>query len=234
MEHNLLSVRELTYSYDGITKVFDNFELDIFSSETIQLIGLNGVGKSTLLRILTGLISDSKLRYKAYYKGISTSLAELRNKISYVPDNPQLFNKLTCEENIHFFRLLWNNDSDYEKRVRDMCDAFGITEMLGRKVDECSLGTQHKLFLSLSLSRRADIYLMDEPFNTLDVSSRVVLTQWIQSTRDSSHLIVSHVQQEGLVFSRVIELRNPEISHCITSFKSAEKRHVPFSRSAST
>lgn len=69
-------------------------------------------------------------------------------------------------------------------------------------------GIGPQLFLSLTLSRKVDIYLMDEPFNTLDVMSRKVLVEYIESNKELTYLIVSHLKQEGLNFSRTFNMKN--------------------------
>lgn len=207
MHKELLKISELSYSYDSKNKVIDNLNFVILPSEVLQITGPNGMGKSTLLKIIAGFINDKNLNYKAEYNGKIIELDKLRSKISFILDTPELFEQLSGLENIKFFNMLWENDEYYYKRVLNFCREFGIEEFLEKPVEEYSLGTQHKLFLSIMLSREVDIYLMDEPFNTLDLHSRQILVEWINLSKNSSHVIVSHLKQDGLVFSRTFQMK---------------------------
>nr|WP_304220592.1 ABC transporter ATP-binding protein [Fredinandcohnia onubensis] len=203
----LLEIQYLTYSYNGKENIINNLNLSILKGEILQITGPNGVGKSTLLKILCGLITDEKLKYHATFQGKNIRFNDLRPYISCVTDIPQLFFQLSGKDNITFFKLLWEENDSYQKRVYDMCDMFNIRTFLNKPVDEYSLGTQQKLFLSIILSRNSLLYLMDEPFNSLDIHSRESLVEWIHSKNESSHLIVSHIIEEGMQFSRSIEMK---------------------------
>ena len=206
MGKELMEITGLSYSYDGKTKIFEDLDVKLYECETVRLCGKNGVGKSTLLKIMTGLIEDKNLTYHVTYKGSDTSFLKLRDRISFILDTPELFQRLTGLENIQIYALLWKNNCGYRERVQELCRKFELEKFLKYPVEEYSLGMQHKLFLALMLARKVDIYLMDEPFNALDVASRDILIEYINSYKESSFLIVSHLEQENLMFSRVMDL----------------------------
>lgn len=201
-----MEVIGLSYSYDGKNAIFQDLDLKLYENEVVRLCGKNGIGKSTLLKIMVGLIEDNRLRYKMRFEDIETSFHKLRSEISFVLDTPELFQELTGLENIKIYDLLWKNDSEYIGRVKELCKKFEIDKFLEKTIEEYSLGMQHKLFLAITLARNAKIYLMDEPFNALDIASRDVLVEYINNYKGTTFVIVSHLEQENLRFSRSIDL----------------------------
>lgn len=202
----IMEVIGLSYSYDGKNAIFQDLDLKLYENEVVRLCGKNGIGKSTLLKIMVGLIEDNRLRYKMRFEDIETSFHKLRSEISFVLDTPELFQELTGLENIKIYDLLWKNDSEYIGRVKELCKKFEIDKFLEKTIEEYSLGMQHKLFLAITLARNAKIYLMDEPFNALDIASRDVLVEYINNYKGATFVIVSHLEQENLRFSRSIDL----------------------------
>ena len=202
----LLSVNDLSFGY-GKVPLFVNADIEIGQGETVRLTGANGAGKTTLLKIFSGVI-DRGVQYRVQWSGQSVkSIAEVRKRISFAVDTPQLFQELSCNENIEVMQLLWGLDASYLDNVVDLCTNMGMDETLfERSAKSCSLGTQHKLFLAMVLARQADLYLLDEPFNTLDQSSRCFIARRITDDSSHSYLIVSHLAQPGLEFHRTIDI----------------------------
>lgn len=210
MDEPLFSLQNLTYSYDGKTLIFDQFSFDVLKGETIFLTGPNGIGKTTLLQIIAGLLSNGHLTYRAYYKGNPIQLVAIRRYISYVTAEPPLFSKLTGYENIECFRLLWRLDRAYYQKVEAICHTLGMADWLALPVDQYSLGTLQKLHIAIALGRPVELYLMDEPFNSLDVTTRDILAEWIQTeNRGASYIIASHVYQDKFPSARVLTLARP-------------------------
>ncbi|PSR24774.1 MAG: ABC transporter ATP-binding protein [Sulfobacillus thermosulfidooxidans] len=213
----LLSLNDLNFGY-GKESLFVNADIEIGEGETVRLTGANGTGKTTLLKILSGVI-DRGVQYRVQWRGQSVkSVDEIRQRISFAVDTPQLFEELSCKENIEVMQLLWELDTSYFDAVVDLCANMGMDETLfERPVKSCSLGTQHKLFLAMVLARPADLYLLDEPFNTLDQSSRGFIARRITNDPNHSYLIVSHLAQPGLEFNRtlnILDIAGPrQISH---------------------
>ncbi|MGG3004963.1 ABC transporter ATP-binding protein [Geobacillus stearothermophilus] len=205
----LFSLQNLTYRYDGGATIFQQFSFSIFSGETVLFTGPNGVGKTTLLHIISGLLDKGELHYQAFYKGNPIQLPDMRAHLSYVTSETVMFSKLTGYENIECFRLLWKLDQQYVRKANELCSLLGMEEMLPLPVDQYSLGTKQKLHIAIALARPVELYLMDEPFNSLDRLSRDRLAEWIQGDRQHAYLIASHVHQERFPGSRIISLTRP-------------------------
>ncbi len=207
MNDVVLDIKELSYSYDGKKFILKNINFFIREGEVVKLSGPNGVGKSTFLNIVSGLIDDSNLEYTAEFQNEEIIFENMRSRISFVLDTPELFDQLTGSENIKMYSLLFECDDAYFDRVLDWCNKYRIIDFLSRPVEEYSLGTRHKLFLAILISRKVDLILLDEPFNALDDSSRKYLVGHINSCRDSSFIIVSHLNQPGLKLDRDFEMK---------------------------
>ncbi|MEB3751442.1 ABC transporter ATP-binding protein [Geobacillus sp. FSL W8-0032] len=205
----LFSLQNLTYRYDGGTTIFQQFSFSIFPGEKVLLTGPNGVGKTTLLHIISGLLTKGELHYEAFYKGRPIQLSDMRAHLSYVTSETVMFSKLTGYENIECFRLLWKLDRQYTHKAKELCRLLKMEEMLALPVDQYSLGTRQKLHVAISLARPVELYLMDEPFNSLDMVSRDRLTEWIQQDHEAAYLIASHVHQERFPDSRIVSLTRP-------------------------
>ncbi|GAD14471.1 ABC transporter [Geobacillus kaustophilus GBlys] len=205
----LFSLQNLTYRYDGGATIFQQFSFSIFPGETVLLTGPNGVGKTTLLHIISGLLDKGELHYQAFYKGNPIQLSDMRAHLSYATSETVMFSKLTGYENIECFRLLWKLDRQYVHKAEELCRLLEMEEMLALPVDQYSLGTRQKLHIAISLARPVELYLMDEPFNSLDMASRDRLAEWIQRDRQAAYLIASHVHQERFLDSRIVSLARP-------------------------
>lgn len=203
----LLSLRNLSFGYDPKRPLFVDARLDIFPQERLQVVGPNGIGKTTLLKIMSGLMPETGFSCQTYWKGNLSSLTQVRKNIAFVLDEPQLFVSLSGYENIEIFRLLWKSSNDYTTSVQSLCESFGIgNDLLGRPVKDYSLGTQHKLFLAMVVCCSAELCLMDEPFNTLDINSRNALVDWITNHPKRTFLIISHLSPEGLEFTKTLNV----------------------------
>jgi ABC-2 type transport system ATP-binding protein len=202
----LLEVYNLTYSYERNKAIFSNFNFVINQGEKIWLKGPNGSGKTTLFRIMANVISDGNLSYKLLYKGKTTFFNLIKRNIIYIPDKVYLLDSLSGNENIHFFKLLWNEDNSYFERVDQHCKGFHIEDYLNLPVENYSLGMKQKLFLSTLLARSASIMLLDEPFNNLDVEGRNYLTNYLMNEWNGAFMIASHILPRGISFDKEINL----------------------------
>lgn len=154
-----LEIKNLNMGYKN--KVLDDLNLELDKGQIVGLVGPNGAGKSTLLRILAGLEKTYKGSVVIDGEEISYKTAEI---LSYQPDKFALSDKLSVKEVVRTYKKFFK-DFDEEKFYR-IYEEFKLPQ--GAKVKEMSKGMREKMQIALSLSRRAEIFLLDEPISGVD------------------------------------------------------------------
>lgn len=216
---SLLKVNSLTKKYGNLTALNNlNFELE--SGHIIGLLGPNGSGKTTLIKIICGLLvpSAGEVTVKGNPIGV-----ESKKVISYLPDTTYLGKSASVEGTINYFKDFYEDFE--ENRAYDMLGKLGINPRA--KFRTLSKGTKEKVQLILVMSRRADLYILDEPIAGVDPAARDYILNTIISNYDenasiliSTHLIsdienildeVIFLKQGNIVrFSSVDEIRSSE------------------------
>lgn len=202
----LLECKNLTKQY-GKQTALDNISLQIDSGHIIGLLGPNGSGKTTLLKLIAGILSPTS--GELYVKEEPIGIAS-KKLISYLPDHSYLNDWMKVTEIIRFF------DDFYEdfqaERAYDMLSSLQIDP--NRKLRTLSKGTKEKVQLILVMSRKADLYLLDEPIAGVDPAARDYILNTIISNYDenasiviSTHLI-SDIEN---ILDEVIFIRNGSI-----------------------
>lgn len=202
-----------TIEVDGLRKTYrgrpalDGISLSLASGQIVGLMGDNGSGKTTLLKVLAGLLSDweGRVRIEGHLPGPdSKALVSFLPDASFLPDSQRPADSIA--QYARFFA-----DFD-EAKARQMIDFFGLPWDLTMK--EMSKGMREKLQISLAISRRAHVYLLDEPISGVDPASRDVILRGIISgfAEDSLMIISTHlIQDVEAIVDSVVFLRGGRI-----------------------
>lgn len=180
-------VRNLTKDYDG-NIVLDNISFDIPSGRIVGLLGPNGCGKTTLIKILAGLIHDYTGLVKVDGKPVGI---ESKTRVALLPDRtffPDRFRTIDC---INYFADFFD-DFDKVKAI-EFANQFGLE--LNKRVKQMSKGMQEKLQLLMVMSRQADIYLLDEPLGGVDPAARAVILDIIMNNYKENATVVLSTHQ---------------------------------------
>ena len=180
-------VRNLSKSY-GDNLVLDNISFDVPAGRIVGLLGPNGCGKTTLIKILAGLINDYKGLVKVDGKRIGIAS---KSHTAYLPDKtffPDRFRTIDCIDYFQDFFVDFNR----EKAI-DFMERFGIER--NQRVHTMSKGMQEKLQLLTVMAREADIYLLDEPLGGVDPAARSVILDIIMNNykEDATVLLSTHL-----------------------------------------
>lgn len=185
----------------GLHRSFGGFELGELSfsvgeGRVLGLLGPNGSGKTTLLKIINGLARPDGGRVTVC--GLEPGPAS-RALVSYMPERMQLPDWMRVGGLIRFYEDFYR---DFEpERARELLSRLDIDE--NKRLRQLSKGLRQKVQLVLTMSRRARLYLLDEPFGGVDPASRDYILQTIISGRDegSALLISTHIisDAEGLL-----------------------------------
>lgn len=202
----LLECKDLTKSFSGKTAI-DHIDLSIESGHIIGLLGPNGSGKTTLIKMINGLLTPTSgtLYYKENPIGV-----ESKRHISYLPDHSYLNMNQRVKEIIAFFQDFYE-DFDSE-RAYDMLQKLNINP--NDSLKSMSKGTKEKVQLILVMSRKAELYILDEPIAGVDPAARdyildVILTNYDPS---ASILISTHLIADiENILDQVIFIQNGQI-----------------------
>lgn len=184
MKKFILSTKNISKSYSNL--VLNNVSININQGEIYGLIGRNASGKTTLLRIITGLIQK--------YKG--EIIISKNCKMGIIIDSPSLFLNLTAYENIKCQCKLFNIAND--ELINDLLKTVGLNS--GTKiVKEFSLGMMQRLKIAIALINKPNLLILDEPLNGLDpdgISDLRKLILDLNKKYNMTILISSHILSE--------------------------------------
>lgn len=202
----LLECKDITKKY-GYKTALDNISLAIESGHIIGLLGPNGSGKTTLIKLINGLLTPTS---GTIYMKENPIGVESKKCISYLPDHTYLnMNQRVCDV-ISFFEDFY---ADFEsKRAYDMLEKLQIDPKTRLKT--MSKGTKEKVQLILVMSRRADLYILDEPIAGVDPAARDYILDVILSNYDpeASILISTHLIADiENILDEVIFIQNGQI-----------------------
>ena len=173
----MLKIEHLTKTY-GEKKAVDDLSLHIRQGEIYGFIGHNGAGKTTTLKSVVGILKyDSG---EIYIDGVSVKQSPLacKEKIAYIPDNPDLYDFMTGTQYLNFVSDIFQVDT--EKRtalINKYAQMFEMTDALSQSVSSYSHGMKQKLAVMSALVHSPKLVIMDEPFVGLDPKASHLLKE---------------------------------------------------------
>src|SRR5487761_1693248 len=198
----ILSTVDLTKSFKG-RKVVDDVSLRISQGEVVGLLGPNGAGKTTTFYIIVGLASADT--GEVLLNGIDISSFPMylraRNGISYLPQEPSVFRKLTVEENLMaVLETLPITAEQRRERVEELLAQLGLEGLRHSKGYVLSGGERRRLEIARSLAMHPSFVLLDEPFSGIDPLTVMDLQKIITdlSTAGIGALVTDHNVRETL------------------------------------
>ncbi|EGD48561.1 ABC transporter related protein [Ruminiclostridium papyrosolvens DSM 2782] len=196
---NMIEIKALHKSY-GSRKVLNNVSLTLESGTIVGLLGPNGCGKTSLIKIIAGIIQDYE--GKVMIDGRSPD-EYTKSIVSYLPEKTYLGENLKAKDALDFFEDFYS-DFDREKASK-MLSQFKLDP--NQKIKSMSKGMQEKVQLILVMSRKAKVYLLDEPLGGLDPASRKAMLDIILNnySEDAVVLLSTHlINDVERIFDRVI------------------------------
>lgn len=203
---NLIEIQDLNKSY-GKKQVIKNINLNLTSGKIVGLLGPNGSGKTTLIKMLNGLLKDYKGKIIIDGQPIGVHSREV---ISYLPDEPYFENWMTTKDALNLFQDMYK-DFNKEKAL-ELIDTMGLQRNC--KIKEMSKGMKEKFQLALIMSRRAKIYILDEPIGGVDPAARDFILDVILKNYDENALVLmsTHLIADiERIFDEVIFIKEGEV-----------------------
>lgn len=187
---SLLHCENVCKSY-GKFQALNGISLDIPTGRIVGILGPNGSGKTTLIKSISGLLipEEGVITVSGQPVGV-----ESKNMVSYLPERPYFSTSLKVRETLDFFQEFYQ---DFQReRAEEMLRTLEINEK--SKIGTLSKGNREKLQLVLVMSRRAKLYLLDEPIGGVDPAARDFILRTILGNynEDSTILISTHLIQD--------------------------------------
>ena len=180
----LLEINNLNKSFDN-KEILKDINLSIQRGKIIGLLGKNGVGKTTLIKLINDLLTPTsgEILIKGQKIGVET-----KKVISYLPERTYLNKQMKVSEVISYFEDFYDNfDTEKAKKLLKDLDLD-----INQKLTKMSKGMQEKVQLVLVMSRNADLYVLDEPLGGVDPATRdYILDTILSNFNDNASVIIS-------------------------------------------
>jgi len=166
----LLRLENITVRYGLFFKALDSVNFSVRDGEILGLVGPNGCGKSTMLKVISGLINPGG---KIFYKNdrVHPHKKDIAKILGYVPQENSFFNKLTVKENMKYFSRLYNVE-DVDKKIDAAVKSLGLEKKKDELAERLSGGMKRRLNIGCSIIHDPSLLLLDEPSVELDPISR--------------------------------------------------------------
>ncbi|MBE9916363.1 metal ABC transporter ATP-binding protein [Paenibacillus donghaensis] len=216
----LCSLRDIVFGYEN-EPVIRNVSVDIHAGEFIAVAGPNGAAKTTLLKLLLGLVKpwSGTIRFSSEYG---------RSAIAYVPQQISSFNpgfpskvielvRSGCYPELGLFRRF---RKEHHELVEETLKEVGLWELRNRKIGDLSGGQKQRACIARAMVQQPDLLVLDEPVTGMDPASRLRVYKWMQQvvkTQGKTVLMVTHGLDEAEEYlDRIIYLEGREEGDHVT------------------
>jgi ABC-2 type transport system ATP-binding protein len=228
MEESIISFNAVTKRYGGVLAV-DNMSFDVKKGEILGFLGPNGSGKTTTVRLLSGVIfpNDGSITVS----GLDTRKdgEAIRARSGVLTETAALYENLTVEENLKFFAELYEVDkAKVKERIGGLLEQFHLVEKRKAKVGALSTGLRKRAAIAKALIHEPDLLFLDEPTSGLDPEAAREIIEHIKALNggDVTVFVCTHNLAEAEHFcTRFIFLDSGKILECGT-LEELESKYV--------
>ncbi|SES21927.1 energy-coupling factor transport system ATP-binding protein [Gracilibacillus ureilyticus] len=217
----LVTFEDVTFSYKTITRerdqVLHDVNLTIHQGDYIALVGNNGAGKSSLMRLITGLVKQEKGQIALDGKDVRKTPPEhLAEIVTYIHQNPEHMFIDDCVKKDIGFYMKARKDPRTEEKVANLLKQFELTDLAERDSRLLSGGQQRRASLAVGVGMQPKLMLLDEPTANLDIATRKHITRILEElkTQLQAVVIATHDMQLACEFAnRIIVMHEGRIIH---------------------
>lgn len=220
-----IEVIDLKKDYEKNVPVVTGVTFDVYDGEFLSILGASGCGKTTILRMLIGVLAPTS--GQIYMDGVNiTKQSPAKRNMGIVFQNYALFESMTVFMNVAY-ALKIRHDSNYREKAMNMLERMGLTELKDKKPAELSGGQQQRVAIARTMVLHPDVILFDEPLSALDVSTRLAIRKEIKALQREfgvTMIYVTHDQEEAFTMSdRIMVMRDGQIEQIATPNELIEK-----------
>ncbi len=205
----MIETKGLTRKYGNFTAV-DNVSFNIAPGEIIGLLGHNGAGKTTIMKMLTGFLEPTAGTILINGMNMAERRPAIQAKIGYLPENCPLYPEMTVIDYLEYAAGLRGvADSEKNQSVRRVIERAGLREKAGQSINTLSRGYRQRVGVAQAILNNPEILILDEPTNGLDPSQIQHMRTLVREFGHNSTVIIStHILQEvEAVCDRVLIIR---------------------------
>ena len=161
----MIEVSHLSRQF-GTFRAVDDVSFSIPTGQIVALLGPNGVGKTTTMRMICGFLGATSGSVKIDGKDVSQDPVEAKSKIGYMPESAPLYSDMIVEDYLNYVAQMQNVDA--AQKVPSLCQTCGLKEVMHKNISELSRGYRQRVGLAHALMNDPEILVLDEPTSGLD------------------------------------------------------------------
>ncbi|ANQ48146.1 ABC transporter ATP-binding protein [Flammeovirga sp. MY04] len=209
----IIEAHELTKKF-GEFKAVNKISFDVKKGEIFGFLGANGAGKSTAMRMLTGLLSPTSGAASVAGFDVFSQQEEIKKNIGYMSQKFSLYNDLTLMENITFYGGIYGlSSNEIKERGALLIDRLGLTDIKKKLLKEVPLGWKQKIAFSVATLHNPKIVFLDEPTGGVDPITRRQFWEMIYEKADQGMtvFVTTHYMDEAEYCHRISMMVHGEI-----------------------
>jgi ABC-2 type transport system ATP-binding protein len=178
----MIEINHVSKSYSkGAVKAVDDLSLEVRQGEIFGFLGPNGAGKTTTIKMLVGLLKADSGTIKVNGFDIEKEPIRVKQSISYVPDNPEVYERLSGIEYLNFLGDVYGVPGQVRKeRISRLLEMFELSGAVNDLIQSYSHGMRQKVVLTGALLHEPDVFILDEPMVGLDPKSAHNLKEYMK------------------------------------------------------
>ena len=214
----MIEFKNVSKVFSKGVKAVDNVSFTIEKGEIFGFLGPNGAGKSTSLKMLVGILEQTE--GKITVNGVDTLDNSMSTKrmISYVPDNPDIYTKMTGIKYLNFISDIYGVDKkDREERIAKYNSKLELGEAIYSTIESYSHGMRQKLVLIGALITDPEVLILDEPMVGLDVKTSFNLKNILREFADEGKIVIfsTHVMEVAeKICDKLVIINRGKIAYC--------------------
>lgn len=177
----MIKFKNVTKVYNRTIKAVNNVSFEVRGGEIVGFTGPNGSGKTTTIKMLTGILPPDKGEIKINGFDIKKNMIQAKSAIGYIADSPDMFLRLKGIEFLNFIADVYKvSNDDRKKRVNELAERFELTDALSSPMMSYSHGMRQKLMVIAALVHNPPVWILDEPMTGLDPKSSYELKEMMR------------------------------------------------------
>ena len=177
----MIKFKNVTKVYNRTIKAVNNVSFEVRGGEIVGFTGPNGSGKTTTIKMLTGILPPDKGEIKINGFDIKKNMIQAKSSIGYIADSPDMFLRLKGIEFLNFIADVYKvSNDDRKKRGNELAERFELTDALSSPMMSYSHGMRQKLMVIAALVHNPPVWILDEPMTGLDPKSSYELKEMMR------------------------------------------------------